>query len=349
MKRRDLPAFEASIGKLAELGEDEPRDHIRLWKLMSSVDRRDDARELAENYPFPPLTIRDVLMFADVYAELGMREAALDMLENNLPKYGYSNAVWMRNADLLIQEKKWEELISLAIKIRRDVAVGRDMTGFSYYLQGLADFQQGRKGSATDAFEQAASADYPASWLALNVGTSLSRLGFTELAKDLLLTIESDFATNRGYWEVMFIVANDLKDINIALTAAKAVYELNPEDRASINNYAAALIVMRQDPQTAVSLTMKLSSWFPDSPIVRINHSLALLLNHRDAEAKALLEELNPDAMSSVVSSSYHQAMFEILLNEGRNAEAKEASAKIDRRFLYPVEREWLDQKLLGL
>ena len=316
---------------------------------MSAGGSKDEARQLALNYPFPPASIQDVLRFSDIYANLGLTDEAIEMLEKNLPKYGYSHTVWMKNAELLIQEKKWEELVSLAIAIRGDMAVGRELQGFSYFLQGFADFQVGRSESASEAFDEAVISEYPAPWLALHVATSLSRLGYSRNSKDLLLRIEPDFETNLGYWQLVFVVADDLKDVTIALKASKAVYDLNPSDRASINNYAAALIVLKQDPQTAISLTMKLSNWFPDSTIVKINHSLALLLNHRDEEARALLEDMNPDAMQSVVASSYYMAMFEIHVNEGNAELARDAAARIDRKFLYPVEIEGLEQSLARL
>lgn len=127
-------------------------------------------------------------------------------------------------------------------------------------------------------------------------------------------------------------------------TAAAAGYRLEPGNVACANNYAATLLVNRDQAQEAVSLTLQILGRFPDSNAARINHALALLLNRRIAEAEAILNSVLPEKLNGQEANSFYLGWFEVSFNQQRYAQAWEASDRIGAKYLFPNQLEWLEE-----
>ena len=78
---------------------------------------------------------------------------------------------------------------------------------------------------------------------------------------------------------------------------------------------------------------------------MHINHALALLLNHRFAEAKSTLDNVIPPALNQIESSAYYLALFELNYRLQNFELAREASEKIESHQLFPPQLRWLEER----
>ena len=126
--------------------------------------------------------------------------------------------------------------------------------------------------------------------------------------------------------------------------AVAAGYRLQPGNVACANNYAATLLVNRDRPEEAVSLTLQIFSRFPDSKAAKINHALALLVNQRTDEAEAVLKSIVPEKLSGQEANSFYLGWFEVSCNQKQYDRAWKASDRIAAKYLFPNQLKWLEE-----
>jgi tetratricopeptide (TPR) repeat protein len=141
----------------------------------------------------------------------------------------------------------------------------------------------------------------------------------------------------------VLLTAYDRGDIESMLKAAEKGHRLAPEDPVLANNYAAALLLLRQRPAEAIEITRRNFSRAPGDLGVRINHSLALLQNERVEEAGELLSGINLKTLSGFEYSTVQFARFEYFLKRGERSEALAAYREIRPYHLKPPQARWLE------
>src|SRR5262249_27601987 len=151
------------------------------------------------------------------------------------------------------------------------------------------------------------------------------------------------------YWVLLFTVADQLKDTDLLIKAARQAYALKPKDPVVINNYAAALIIRRQDPQEVIKLTLPLFTDNPNSLHAVVNHSAALLLNDRPKEAEALLSRVRTNTLNRAQLALFNLDLFETYFSLHDFDRARQISDQIEADLLYPTQRHWLEQVRQGL
>jgi predicted Zn-dependent protease len=109
------------------------------------------------------------------------------------------------------------------------------------------------------------------------------------------------------------------------------------------NNYAAALLINRAQPDEAINVTRQLLQQMPDALVPRVNHASALLMNRRTAEAQELLAKIDETRLTAEEACQYYRAMFEVWLNLGKTSEAWAAYDRVDKSVLYPLQAQWLE------
>jgi hypothetical protein len=132
-------------------------------------------------------------------------------------------------------------------------------------------------------------------------------------------------------------------DNTAVLKAAQHRYNLKPESVEECNRYAAALMLNRAHSDEAIKLTFQLYSRYPNSHAAIINHSCALLLNHRAPEARGLLEKLNPASLGINEAQAYYLALFEAYHDLKLWDMAAALEVKINSAALFPIQKQWLE------
>jgi len=314
--------------------------------LLASHGRREEARELAQRFSRAPGSMYELLKLAEINFSLGLADQSRDLLKRFASNYGHSPEVWASYASLLEDLKDWNEMRGVALQIREQRNYRDTLGGFSYFLEGRSDLGLERKTTAETAFRRASESTYEVPGLGLLVAKGLMKLKYHEYARPILRQVESSLTRRDDYWDTAFDCAMQLKDGNWILKISESAYKANPEDVVKVNRYAAALMVNRAQPEEAVKLTMQLLNNYPDSPTAIINHSLALMMNNRYAEAREQLDRLLPSGLSPAEASAYFLASFELHLSQRDFARAKEDSGKINRQALFPAQEKWLEDRL---
>ncbi len=341
-KLLDEPGYRSALDQLDQLRASSGLDHVGYWRLLLALGRKPDALELAKNYPYPPKTPLEVVQLCDIFSELGLKDQTGSMLKSYVPRFRGSDALWLYYASFLLDNQQWEEVRTLAVNIRRDVSVRDDLAAFSYFLEGRAELALDRRPPAEAAFHKCLDFDFRQPKVALFVANNFNRLGYPEIAAPILIKLQKQYTDSIGYWQMVFISANEMKQADLLLTAASNGFRLQPTSTVAAHNYAAALLVSHQRPEEAVRLTMDVLSSRPGFYPAIINHSLALIANHRLDDAEKLLQTIPADRLGPEEASSYYLASLELQTGRHQTAQLQETARRINLSHLFPGEREFV-------
>ncbi len=343
LRMRDLQEYEKALQKLIDLNEDTPSDHANYWMLLNLAGRKSEAIRLAQAYPRPPVTSRDLVALVRAYLAVDLRETARDMIERYLPEFRQFEGTWIVYGELLVRTQQWDKLATMALQVRREPRVMDALNGFSFYIEGRAAVGKDRRLSAESAFRKAAEFNYKRSGIEIMIATNVARLGFPDIGRDILMKSVDRNSTNVAYWRSLVKISEDLKDDQLLRLGAENWYQLDSTNTLAQANYAAALLAQRDQAQEAIALTMRALTASPYSASFRLLHSLALVHNKRLDEAEELLRTVDASMLVPQETATYQLIWFELHLVRGRPDLAREALALIDPEYLFASERAWLD------
>jgi tetratricopeptide (TPR) repeat protein len=313
-----------------------------------------------------PTSAWDAYQLARMFTLLGELDAANKLLGGYSRNIGWLTESLMLRADVLmrqagiipdpnvevvdpstagINQDPLSELSELAMTIRMQPDAMDVLGGYSYYLEGMAEWYRGDREAGARAFEKAAEIGFRDPALAVKVAKSLLAIGgAAQWAEPILLKYQKVLSENEDYLVQLVKCEAQLKDDRYLLPATKKLYELNPNDPGRVSNYAAALLLVREDPAKALALTLQLLQTFPDNVDVKINHAVALLLNGRSEDALKMLAEIIPENLQPPEATQYYITAFEAYWKLGRLKRAEAALKKVEQNLLYPAQVAWLDE-----
>lgn len=338
----DLARYERSLKALAALGADTLSEHAMLWGLLAAEGRAEEARERLRNYDVEPTTASEAVLTAGTMRMLGMREEELAFWRRQSTRLGGAPAVWIAFGDLLIEMRRWSDLRVMAAQLRESGTSADVLRGYSYFLEGRAEYADGRWQSAEDAFAQAGQLGSSDPRMALDVARRLVMLHQADHAMPILLSLETRMGDQPDYWQVRFGAHAQQRDWRGMLASAERGYAINPKDLSSINNMAAMWLVTRQKPEEALKLTLELVLARPDATASRINRSLALTRNHRVAESEEMLKSIVPQKLSAEELNAYHMAWMEYYHARGDLESARGQLRRVDARLLLEPQLDWI-------
>jgi len=348
-KRLDPSGYARSLDRLDRLNRASLLDHIGYWKLLAGLGRLEEAVRLASGHPGSPATSGEVVRFAETSFRLGLKAQALEIIRRFTEDHAYSPEVWTTHGALLLDAGEWLPMRELATRIRSTDAVRWVLGGYAFYLEGRAEIGMGRANNAGGYFRRAAEYQYEQPLYGMITAADLQRLGHGDLARGLLLRLEEPLGKNAAYWDTCATTALELRDAEWLLRATTAAHTLLPDDPATLNRHAAALILNRQRPEESVKHTFRLITLYPNALPTVLNHAMALLQNHRLAEARAQLSRVSADTLDSAERAALNLAWFELVLAEGDSAGAMAFSSRVEKRWLFPAQTAWFEARLRSL
>jgi tetratricopeptide (TPR) repeat protein len=346
---RDESTFGQVLRLLEEEREARLSDHAMHWMLMNALGRRDQARELAQNHQSAPRSPAEVRMMVVALNQLGLQEVAISFCEQHLKKFSFDSELWVLQAEGLTRLARWDDLRTLAVGIRNELALQGMLDGYSQYLEALAEVNLDRPEAARAAAERLVRSVAMPPTLSRYVSREMQSIGFPDVAHVLLRPLETTFGTDASYWferTSAALLSDNSEDL---VLSAERAYALNPSDASIVNNYAASLIVMRIKPAEAVQLTLKVMVSRPGDVGAELNHILALLLIGRYPDVEASLRRINVLSLTGSESAVYHLAWFEYYLAMKDWVSARAAYAKIDPRKLVARQVAWMDEKFKAI
>lgn len=340
--RGDVTIYGEALARLTEAHEDAGVEHAVYWRLLASTGQKDKARQLAQEYVFPPRTSEDLVRLASAYTALELNDEALKLMKRYVMDFGLSQDVWILFTNLLIASKDWEDLRAAALEIRRYPILRSRLEGISHYYEGRADLASGRTAAAEAAFDRAATAGFLSASHAMTIAQNLLDIGFPRPARLILERIDAAVTDRNAFNGLRFKAAAKLRDEIMLLRVAKEMHDASPRDALAANRYAAALLIEGKHPEEAIAMTQMLFKSYPNSAAARLNHALALLQNQRPADADAVLAEVDLKQTTAEERNSYHVARFEYYRQLGRVEDARNEYRQVALEGLFPSERELL-------
>ena len=185
--------------------------------------------------------------------------------------------------------------------------------------------------------------------LILSSAGLLSRNGFGFQAAKLLKTIEPVRGETAEFWRQMQAAAFTSHDANLLYSACERLYHMSPSEPIVANNYAASLLILREQPAEAVRITLEVKSALPDSLSATVNHAVALCQLGRPNEGLSLIKDADPNQYSAEDRSTLIFALFQCHVGLGNAGEARRLAKQWDRSFLFPPQIDWLNKTLREL
>jgi hypothetical protein len=174
--------YQRSLQFLEGLRQDRLKDHVGYWQLLAAVGRQRDAVQAMNSYATAPGSAEEALLLANAYIDFGQREQAREFFARYAPQFN-SAPIWKAYADLLIEERRWNELVELALGMRTDANPLHDLfANFSYYVEGLGEIGRNRAANADGVFQKILTNDLNKSALDTLVAERLARLANNTLA-----------------------------------------------------------------------------------------------------------------------------------------------------------------------
>lgn len=323
---------------------DRVSDHVKYWMMLLERGNREAATEMIRTFNQTPVVPGESLALVSVFNRLGLTDEALRLLERHRAIFPTAVDLWIQAATLLISKARWDDLRVLSLDLRRARMVHDQTAGYSAYLEGLAYHELGNLDLANRAFDRIPDLPIANPSVGYITATGLARVGKVEPARALLARFEKSFANRFDYWQQVQFTAYQAGDIEAMLHAAERAYKLAPDNLIVINNYAAALLMLRKRPSEAIQLTLRRVQANSSDPGAQLNHVLALLQNQRLDEAERLLKTLPERGLTPVMTTVLNLAWFETHLLRGRRAEAAKAHQGIKPELLAPPQRKWVEE-----
>ncbi|MCP5515764.1 MAG: hypothetical protein H7A45_00735 [Verrucomicrobiales bacterium] len=346
LQRADVEHYRETLDRLVAFRGDRLVDHVRYWLMLQSAGRREEGRRLALGYASPPGTPMEVTLLAQALVQLGSDAEARALLERYGDTLGNAGAVftlpyWALLGDLLIKAKDWEALRRLGERLQALPGAWGSLRGFGQFIEGRAWHEMGVSEAARERLLEMVGTGLNSPEMSIEVGILLLRMGYPDIARQVLVPLETRFADSFRYWQALFEAAYaERRDEALVFKAARRALDLQPDDPVRQLNYAYALLVNRIRPEEAARLTFACLEATPRSALIRLNHASALAQTGRVDEAARILAGLS-GAESLGAQTSI--AMVELEIASVRNDAAGMAAAlkKIDPEELFPKQRAW--------
>ena len=141
-----------SLERLVALNQSTVTDHVIYTRWMILQGQTDKGRDWIGRSLPEPRNAGECVQLSKIYLEYGMGEKARALLEEGLSEYPEAREIWLSLATHLLNKEDWDAVARLAVKLRQNSIFVDGLTGFSHYLEGLADWHSGRSTSARQAF-----------------------------------------------------------------------------------------------------------------------------------------------------------------------------------------------------
>jgi hypothetical protein len=342
-QKRDTSGYERSLVAIQDRHEDEPLQHAQFWQMLETDGRKARAIELARRAQMIPMSSTEILGVTDALIRLGLSDDAIDFLERFASPVKANADVWLRYAEMLIDRQRWEDVRKVAVDIRSFPHLQFDLYGYSHFIEGLALRARGDFDAAEANFQLVPRLTFRKPELALRVAKRLAEVREFRPAVEVALAHEEHLELRTDYWNFLVEVASSLKDSALMLRAAQRAYALNRKDLNLMNNFAAALIVTRSDPERLLALTTALYQWNPNILAAKVNHSLALVENNQVAEADAILSRITQTNLSSLERTMVSMAKAEVAGLKSDWPAAYSNLGLIDYSYLFPEQSNRLE------
>lgn len=346
---RDESGYGVTLASLKDIQQDRLTDHVLHWLLMSALGRRTEAREEASNFTVAPVNPAEANVMARALYTLGLTDNAIVFLDQQIRKFSFDPDLWRLQAENLINQKRWDELRTLAFAIRSELSLQAQLDGFAHFLEAYAESNLERPEAARAAAERVLKSQTITPELARLVATKIRDMGFADISIGLLRNFEGAFKDDPKYWFERTVAGFMSGNTDDLILSAQKAYALSPNDLNVMHNYAASLLVLRKNPAETVNLTLRVLLQRPEDLGCQLNHAMALLQNERLEDAAELLRRMNTLTMTPLETALYHFCWFEYHYSRKDWASARVSYGKVDSQRLMQPQAAWFEKQFRAI
>lgn len=346
--QHDLPGFERTIARMSQIFRSTIQDHIAYWDLLVENGNRPQAIREAESFVMKPRTYRDVLDVGNAYYRIGLNDLAFRYMANYVTAYGFSSSAWLTQARILVQEKRWTDLNTLARSLRATEGVSESYVAFSYFLDVKAYHERGRNSDVDRSVKVMQRYSLKDRNLSLFVASNLWGLHQIDATMSVLWPQRALFRNDLVYWDLLLRAATQLGQGGPAIVAAENLYRIDPENQTHRANYAAILMSERIQVDRALALTYDALLRNPLRLALKVNYAQALVLNHRYEDADDILQEIDLERLTREVLEAYKFVRMDLHYQRQEFEEALLLAREMEPGRLLPGDRARLKGILNG-
>lgn len=337
---RDRSLFEVGMANLVSAsGDDMPR--LRHARFLFRAGAAQEAKEILGNLSSGrPETDMELSTIAQMLEEFGMKAEAVAFLGRSLNEMEVSEETWFSYVNMVFDSDDIAELERVVHRLENEKAKGRSLGRVQAYAQGSLALKQGNGEAAKHFFASLRKGDFFISPRTMVHCATLVYRADRDSAAELL---EAAMMADSGCLEEVVNVALEHGDLKVFLQAAKQGWELHPDDVDWAARYLSALLASHQNPEEAIALSLRLAK-SNNSVSAKLNHALALNLNHRYGEAREVLKSLPPEPGAGERSHE-NLAWAQIYQGEGNVVEARKCLSRVEPEFHFPEEIQSIEPR----
>lgn len=348
-KNGDVERCEAGLETLRDVGQDRFGDHARLWRaLVANQQAAEARRRLAARGDRTPQFPLDARLLIECLLATASESTCLEFLAPGVERFGVTRSpssvsLWTAYATLLMARNDWQQLRAVAARAL-DLAPDSDaLAGYAHFLEGYAAHRLSQGLLARTRFEMAAATGFPVGDAGLQAALGMQHSECPDLALTVLSGLRARLAQHPAYWETTLeIVMDQRRDEALLLEAARRGLELQPDSPVAKLNYAAALLIRREEAPEALRHTFDVVSQRPQLLVGLINHAIALAHCERPNESERILRAIAPESLDDIQRASYAVALVEVHSRTGEWDQVGRDLAGVRRDLLFPTQLEWV-------
>jgi tetratricopeptide (TPR) repeat protein len=345
----DLASYQSHLNRLADKHEERGRDRYEWWMLLDLCGKRTTAVQDVAKYTVAPATADDALMMVEVFRRLKLYDRVSQFAHEDLKLFADNPELWRAAAEAIMESDKWDDVRLFAAEIREQYGLKKSLAGYIPYMEGVAAYHQLHRPAALDSFAEAVTNLPSDRTLAFMMSAGMRQLGCDDPADRILDSIKGKDQELSAFLKGLHRSAWDARRDRVALAIARELYRINSKDPDNARLFSSALLAARKNPEDAVKITSELLGQTPGDPVAILNHADALVQNRRLAEAEEALRRLDNQSLGDRDRTVAQMARLELDLLQGRTQEAVAGLGRVEQRFLFPVEQEWISRQRYAL
>lgn len=329
---------------LIERGRSVARHYLVCGELLVQQGRSAEASKLFDGAVLMPRDNIEAFRLGRLLTTLGMWDESQRLLQRYATTAGWGLDLLLLHSRVLMQKQQWDEVRSLALRLRLQPEISEYLFGYSFFLEGMADFHRCGTEYARETFTRLAEEGIPESKLAMLVAAALLEVHQADTAEAVLMPHRPANRKEPEFLALLIRCAERLKHDEYLGDAVSQLRQLRPQDLLAVHNYAASLLIMREKPEEALSLTRDTYAQLRTSSRAALTHAASLLQNQRLDEAEEVLSRLISERLDAEAMAEYEFLLFELQYRRQQWGMALATHGRIATERLYPAQRRWLAQ-----
>ena len=339
-----LESFETAFQALKALGEDKPWHHARYWILLQQKGLEQRSRlEAAQYWPnlmqYQPHNLKDLWNLSNGYFAVGLQDRGLELIQKAADQFGLAPSYWVGLGQYLLRSARWDDAGSLAVSMRSQQAGVKGIKAFSYFLEGMAQVQQGRDFSANSAFSQLVEQGplgNPS--MALSMGQSMVEMHQSELALSFLLGQETQQEDPKTFYSLLYAAARGACNASELQRAHKALISAQADEAKDVWRSLECSLFTGQGLEDSAERILSDPSQLPKSAEHAVLWEAVALHLGRPELSQKVWDTFDAEDLDEVYRSLHRLSRFQKMLAATQWKEAQQELRSLDQTKLFSTQ-----------